>query len=267
MCSTGSTIWPAPRPQDHGAPGQGRLLGHRDQACAGRGSRGFPVFTRKEATDVSYICCAQKLLAMTDRIYPQFATHNAHTVAAILEMATDKISIRVPAPARHGRSAARHGAAPSGHPLPHLRAGRRAQGSAGLSGAALLENGANSSFVNQIVDEEVPPRKSPPIRLRRCSPACLRQPIRVSSNRRKLFAPERRSSNGWDLEDPGTVEQLEKGIAAFDASVWEAERGSGKTIAIRSPANAKPVGTIKFCDPNGRRSGADKREIVENPSK
>ncbi|MCB2142967.1 MAG: proline dehydrogenase family protein, partial [Rhodobacteraceae bacterium] len=50
----------------------------------------FPVFTRKEATDVSYIANARKLLGMTDRIYPQFATHNAHTVAAILDMAGDK---------------------------------------------------------------------------------------------------------------------------------------------------------------------------------
>ncbi|MGE0232851.1 MAG: proline dehydrogenase family protein, partial [Flavobacteriaceae bacterium] len=53
------------------------------------GLAGFPVFTEKAATDISYLCCAQKLLGMTGRIYPQFATHNAHTVAAILEMAED----------------------------------------------------------------------------------------------------------------------------------------------------------------------------------
>ena len=47
----------------------------------------FPVFTRKQATDVSYIANARKLLRMTDRIYPQFAGHNAHTVAAVLDMA------------------------------------------------------------------------------------------------------------------------------------------------------------------------------------
>lgn len=53
------------------------------------GLDGFPVFSRKAATDVSYIANARKLLNMRDRIYPQFATHNAHTVAAILEMAGD----------------------------------------------------------------------------------------------------------------------------------------------------------------------------------
>ncbi|MCB1355255.1 MAG: proline dehydrogenase family protein, partial [Maritimibacter sp.] len=54
------------------------------------GLDGFPVFTRKPATDISYIANARKLLGMTDRIYPQFATHNAHTVAAILHMAGDR---------------------------------------------------------------------------------------------------------------------------------------------------------------------------------
>ncbi|MDC0136838.1 proline dehydrogenase family protein, partial [Sulfitobacter sp.] len=54
------------------------------------GVDGFPVFTRKAATDVSYISNARKLLGMTDRIYPQFATHNAHTVAAVLHMGQDK---------------------------------------------------------------------------------------------------------------------------------------------------------------------------------
>src|SRR5690606_765751 len=50
------------------------------------GLDGFPVFTRKSSTDVSYLACARQLLSLRDRIYPQFATHNAHSVAAILEM-------------------------------------------------------------------------------------------------------------------------------------------------------------------------------------
>src|SRR5690606_3503323 len=54
------------------------------------GLPGYPVFTRKANTDVSYMACAKKLLSMTDRIYPQFATHNAHTVAAILSMAPNR---------------------------------------------------------------------------------------------------------------------------------------------------------------------------------
>ena len=51
------------------------------------GLDGFPVFTRKAATDVSYLACARKLFDCSARLYPQFATHNAHSMAAILEMA------------------------------------------------------------------------------------------------------------------------------------------------------------------------------------
>ena len=76
-------------PQDHGASGQGRLLGQRDQTRPGRGLPGFPLFTSKVATDVSYIANARKLIGYADRIYPQFATHNAQTVAAVLEMVGD----------------------------------------------------------------------------------------------------------------------------------------------------------------------------------
>src|SRR5699024_7010367 len=50
----------------------------------------FPVFTRKAASDVSWICTAAKLLDMTDRIYPQFATHNAHSATSVLELAEEK---------------------------------------------------------------------------------------------------------------------------------------------------------------------------------
>ncbi|TNF89313.1 MAG: bifunctional proline dehydrogenase/L-glutamate gamma-semialdehyde dehydrogenase, partial [Gammaproteobacteria bacterium] len=54
------------------------------------GLAGYPVFTRKVNTDLSYLACVRKLLAMTDRIYPQFATHNAHSVAAVLNLATNR---------------------------------------------------------------------------------------------------------------------------------------------------------------------------------
>src|SRR5438132_11808397 len=52
-----------------------------------RGLDGYPVFTRKAMTDLNYVACAQKLLALRPRIFPQFATHNALTVATILELA------------------------------------------------------------------------------------------------------------------------------------------------------------------------------------
>jgi RHH-type proline utilization regulon transcriptional repressor/proline dehydrogenase/delta 1-pyrroline-5-carboxylate dehydrogenase len=176
------------RPADHGAPRQGRLLGHRDQAGAGRRASRTSRFSPARRRATSYICCARKLLGMTDRIYPQFATHNAHTVAAILEMAGARTrdELRVPAPARHGR-----GAAPS-------RAGGRGTRCRIYAPVGahrdllaylvrrLLENGANSSFVNQIVDEDVPVAEivADPF----AEWAETRRPIRASASRRTCFS-------------------------------------------------------------------------------
>lgn len=115
----------------------------------------YPVFTRKENTDVSYLACAGKLLGMSDQIFPQFATHNAHTAAAIAYMAGPDTEFEFQrlhgmGGSLHARLMDMYGAksriyAPVGtHKdlLPYLV--RR-----------LLENGANSSFVNQLMDERV----------------------------------------------------------------------------------------------------------------
>ncbi|NNK16586.1 MAG: bifunctional proline dehydrogenase/L-glutamate gamma-semialdehyde dehydrogenase, partial [Sulfitobacter sp.] len=121
------------------------------------GVDGFPVFTQKAATDVSYISNARKLLGMTDRIYPQFATHNAHTVAAVLHMAEDKEAFEFQR---------LHGMGETLHTLVMQDHGTRCRIYAPVGAhrdllaylvRRLLENGANSSFVNQIVDEDVPP--------------------------------------------------------------------------------------------------------------
>ena len=118
------------------------------------GIRDFPVFTQKSATDVSYICCAKKLLGMTDRIYPQFATHNAHTVSAILELSSDNSLFEFQR---------LHGMGEVLHRLVHEKQGTRCRIYAPVGAhrdllaylvRRLLENGANSSFVNQIVDKK-----------------------------------------------------------------------------------------------------------------
>ena len=115
----------------------------------------FPVFTRKQATDVSYIANARKLLAMTERIYPQFATHNAHTVAAILDMATDKKAFEFQR---------LHGMGERLHDIVLAEHGTRCRIYAPVGAhrdllaylvRRLLENGANSSFVNQVVNDEI----------------------------------------------------------------------------------------------------------------
>ena len=121
------------------------------------GLDGYPVFTRKANTDVSYIACARKLLSMTDRIYPQFATHNAHTVAAILAMAPDRDSFEFQR---------LHGMGEQLHEAVRKAEGTRCRIYAPVGAHSdllaylvrrLLENGANSSFVHQMTDEDVPP--------------------------------------------------------------------------------------------------------------
>ena len=125
------------------------------------GLEGFPVFTRKIHTDVSYLACARKLLGAPDAVFPQFATHNAYTVAAVRAMAGDGFtSAQYEFQCLHGM----------GEPLyeevvGHNKLDRpcRIYAPVGTHETLLaylvrrlLENGANSSFVNRIQDPSVP---------------------------------------------------------------------------------------------------------------
>jgi len=87
---------------------QGRLLGQRDQLAQQLGLD-YPVFTRKAATDVSYLACAHRLLQAPSRIFPQFATHNVRSVATILELAG---TARLRVPELHGMAIACTSASP-----------------------------------------------------------------------------------------------------------------------------------------------------------
>ncbi|MEM8651303.1 MAG: bifunctional proline dehydrogenase/L-glutamate gamma-semialdehyde dehydrogenase PutA, partial [Pseudomonadota bacterium] len=222
------------------------------------GHNHFPVFTRKASTDVSYMCCAEKLLAMTDRIYPQFATHNAHTVAAILEMAEDRSAFEFQR--LHGMGEALHNTV-------LRRQGTRCRIYAPVGAhkdllaylvRRLLENGANSSFVNQIVDEEVPPEvvAGDPFEEVEQIQGELENPL--IRQPKDLFAPQRENSQGWDLTDAKTLDALEIGIRRFDGHKWEAKKLGGEEVVVRSPANGEDVGTLYFA------SEDDVREAAEN---
>ena len=128
------------------------------------GHEGYPVFTRKVHTDVSYLACARKLLAAPDAVYPQFATHNAQTVSSIYHMAGNNYySGQYEFQCLHGM----------GEPLYDQVTGSAAGGKLGRPCRIyapvgthetllaylvrrLLENGANTSFVNRIGDANVP---------------------------------------------------------------------------------------------------------------
>ncbi len=181
------------------------------------GIDGFPVFTTKPATDISYIANARKLLSMTDRIYPQFATHNAHTAAAILEMANDKSTFEFQR--LHGMGEALHDII--------LRAeGTRCRIYAPVGAhrdllaylvRRLLENGANSSFVNQIVDEDVPPAV-----VARDPFEAIKDPTPHLPKGPELFQPERINSKGFDLKHQPTLELIEAARAPFAKHKWQA---------------------------------------------
>ncbi|WP_316015515.1 bifunctional proline dehydrogenase/L-glutamate gamma-semialdehyde dehydrogenase PutA [Roseobacter sp. HKCCA0434] len=183
------------------------------------GLSGFPVFTHKAATDVSYLTLARKLLGLTDRIYPQFATHNAHSVATILEMS---------APGPHYEFQRLHGMGAALHDLVMREKGARCRIYAPVGAhrdllaylvRRLLENGANSSFVNQIVDEDVPAEVVAADPLVEWQAAQGLGPGVVPPA--EIFAP-RDNSRGFDLTDPRDLEEIEAARAPFATHVWQA---------------------------------------------
>ncbi|MDF1619020.1 bifunctional proline dehydrogenase/L-glutamate gamma-semialdehyde dehydrogenase PutA [Pseudothioclava nitratireducens] len=206
----------------------------------------FPLFTTKTATDVSYLCNARKLLEAS-RLYPQFATHNAHSVAAILEMAGD-------APFEFQRL---HGMGERLHDMVLKEAGSRCRIYAPVGAhrdllaylvRRLLENGANSSFVNQIVDTEVTPEE---IARDPFDALAMARPPAGLSKPADLFAPERTNSTGFDLSDEVTLARIE---AARSAAVLPAARpliageASGVTVPVTNPATGAEIGTVQEAD-------------------
>ena len=183
------------------------------------GLAGYPVYTRKAFTDVAYLACAVRLLR-AGNLRPQFATHNAHTVAAVLELAEEgageaKSGARFEFQRLHGmgellydelRRQGEVGA--PGRPLVRVYApvGAHKDLLAYLV-RRLLENGANSSFVNRFLDDAVPLAevvRDPIAHALACDGAPHPHiPLPVD-----LFAPERRNSAGVDIGDREAVNAL-----------------------------------------------------------
>ncbi|TKT79126.1 bifunctional proline dehydrogenase/L-glutamate gamma-semialdehyde dehydrogenase PutA [Aquamicrobium sp. LC103] len=205
------------------------------------GLDGYPVFTRKSNTDVSYIGCARKLLGMTDRIYPQFATHNAHTVAAILAMAEDREAFEFQR--LHGMGEALHEAVRKAE-------GTRCRIYAPVGAHSdllaylvrrLLENGANSSFVHQIVDKAVEAEtiaRDPFEAVAAQGPAANPAIPRPAD----IFGAERGNSKGWDINDPVTLAEIESARAAFAAPhEWKVGPSKAKGRPVVNPAKSGEI--------------------------
>ncbi len=185
------------------------------------GLEGFPVFTRKVNSDVAYIACAKQLLSMTDRFYPQFASHNAHSVAAVLKLSKDRDSFEFQR--LHGMGESLFDAIVSNKQACcriYAPVGQHQDLLAYLV-RRLLENGANSSFVNQIVDISIKPEE-----IAR-DPFSVAEVMKNALTNRAITCPPaiygaaRRNSQGWDITDPEEINMIEAGRSKFKASQWQ----------------------------------------------
>ncbi len=215
------------------------------------GLDGFPVFTRKVNTDVSYVSCATKLLKMTDRIYPQFATHNAHSVAAIMNLADDLDKFEFQR--LHGMGESLHDVVVQENKVRcriYAPVGAHQDLLAYLV-RRLLENGANSSFVNQIVDHDIAPAEiardpfDAVMALESIPNPVITRSADLFTNKER--GETRRNSIGWDITDARTVEQLDKERGAYLQHNWQAgpmiagDVEGANTKTVINPANHQDV--------------------------
>ena len=228
------------------------------------GLQHFPVFTRKAATDVSYKACAIKLMEFRDTIFPQFATHNAYTAATIIEMSggdsegfefqrlhgmgeslfdqvvtEDNIQCRVYAPVGQHEDL-----------LAYLV--RR-----------LLENGANSSFVNAIVDESKPVESLLP------DPVEKIQGVKSKTNPQidlpiNLYGEERKNSKGVDLTDINFITPIKANLDKwYSANLISASDVPEGAKAVLNPANHDEIiGHITHQDETQMKQLIDNAEIA-----
>jgi RHH-type transcriptional regulator, proline utilization regulon repressor / proline dehydrogenase / delta 1-pyrroline-5-carboxylate dehydrogenase len=214
-----------------------------------RGLAGYPVFTRKATTDVSYLACARRLLSDGSAFYPQFATHNAHSLAAIIEMAGGEAAAREKLEFQrlHGMGEALYNevtpAEAMGIPCRVYAPVGSHEDLLAYLVRRLLENGANTSFVNRIVDEKAPLDEivaDPIVRVRKL-PQIPHPRIPLP---RDLYG-DRKNSAGVDLSDTDVLTPL---AAALDAAaarpasaapIVGARELTGKTQPIVNPADTR----------------------------
>ncbi|WP_373989784.1 trifunctional transcriptional regulator/proline dehydrogenase/L-glutamate gamma-semialdehyde dehydrogenase [Duganella sp. BuS-21] len=181
------------------------------------GMSGYPVYTRKVYTDVSYLLCAQKLLAATDVIYPQFATHNAQTLSTIYTWAKRDGVTDYEFQCLHGMGESLYDQVVG---KDNLDKACRIYAPVGTHETLLaylvrrlLENGANSSFVNQIVDESIP------------IDSLLKDPVQSAREQGglphpgialplEMFGAERKNSAGFDLANEDVLREIAAALAA-----------------------------------------------------
>ncbi|WP_419572148.1 bifunctional proline dehydrogenase/L-glutamate gamma-semialdehyde dehydrogenase PutA [Rheinheimera sp.] len=199
----------------------------------------YPVFSRKPSTDVSYQACAKKMLDYRDSIYPMFATHNAYTVATILEMAPDRTGYEFQR--LHGMGDSLYDQVVADDKVPcriYAPVGEHQDLLAYLV-RRLLENGANSSFVNNIVDENIPVESllKDPVELVRSWSQKRNGSIPMPAN---LYGASRLNSKGQDLTDIDQMTQMRDAMDSWLAGVHAIEH-KADAEAVRNPANTDEI--------------------------
>jgi RHH-type proline utilization regulon transcriptional repressor/proline dehydrogenase/delta 1-pyrroline-5-carboxylate dehydrogenase len=231
-----------------------------------RGLDDYPVFTRKAMTDLNYIACSRKMLALRPRIFPQFATHNALTVATILELTDSSAGFEFQR--LHGMGEALY--AQLGRDRPELACRTYAPVGSHRDLLAylvrrLLENGANSSFVALAADETIPVA------------TLLRRPAAIIGGAdnarhpniplpRDLYGPQRKNSSGVEFGERAALSELLAAVTADNgktASLVDIDaEAAGRLVAAaqagfrawdRTPADARAAILQKAADLLERR--------------
>jgi len=211
-----------------------------------RGLESFPVYTSKDATDASYLQCVQGLFTAREVIYPQFATHNAYTVAAVLALAPPDAAWEFQR--LHGMGEALYEAAREEVPaLPPVRVYAPVGSHEDLLPylvRRLLENGANSSFVHQFLNPDLPVEEVVRDPLSALGAARATARIREPG---ALYGSERTNSAGADFGNPDTVAALEDEVQEHAESAYRGgpvlngeTRGAAPT-PVTSPADTRIV--------------------------
>lgn len=215
------------------------------------GMTGYPVFTRKVHTDVCYLTCAQKLLDAADLLYPQFATHNAHSLATIYTWAKERKVTDYEFQCLHGMGETLYdqvvGADKLNKPCRIYAPVGSHETLLAYLVRRLLENGSNSSFVNQIVDESVAIDSliADPFAVAKKlgGEPHLNIPLPVN-----LFGAERKNSAGVDLSNEEVLRNLDLCFQKFAKHQWQAApllavAGSGGNPPqdIRNPADHRDI--------------------------
>jgi RHH-type proline utilization regulon transcriptional repressor/proline dehydrogenase/delta 1-pyrroline-5-carboxylate dehydrogenase len=216
-----------------------------------RGLSDYPVFTRKVSSDLSYLACARRLFADPEAFYPAFATHNAHTLAAVAEIAIsaggsdeweyqrlhgmgEELYDQIVGEDRWGRACRVYAPVGSHEDLLAYLVRR------------LLENGANSSFVNRIADATLPIDDLIADPVEKAAALAVKRQDRIPLPR-TIFGAERANSEGLDMNDKPTLENLRSAIeqsarvSYVAAPLIGGRQRSGSSKPVRSPADQREV--------------------------